>query len=1116
MAEQLDLFAAAADPRPPRPPAPDQSARDLVADALGTTLFVEAGAGSGKTTALVSRVVNLVLGEVPIGSIAAITFTEKAAAELRHRIREALTHLAGSSAGAQEAAQQALDDLDHAPIGTLHAFAQRLLNEFPVEAGLPPRFDVLDEVQSATAFQERFTDFIEKLLDDPASTRLVELCQFDGFNVERDVRQMADDFQANWDLVDERVDPDPPAPTAIDVDKFVGLCRDIASFDAPPGDTQQARIAEASSIAEALAASTTLGEQLLLLDSMRAWKPNGGDATKWRRHTGGGSALPAYRERITAAAEAAKAQISAYIDERRRTLGALLREFTLTSVAERRAAGELEFHDLLVFARRLVAGNDSVRAAFHRRYTHLLLDEFQDTDPIQLELAVRITAPPDATAGDWRELRPEPGLLCVVGDPKQSIYRFRRADIGQFLRSREQLGATRAVLSANFRTAEPVVAWINHTMSRLIVADGEVQPDYVPLVACRPGPHHHGTVTVLGAEPHADLPRAAAEELRAREAADVAAVVVQAITEGWPVVDTSGPEPVLRACRASDIAILLPARTSLPALQSALAERHIAYRAENSSLVYAAPEVRALLLALRAADDPTDELAIVSVLRTPLFGCSDRHLYDWRVTRGLPWRAPADPPTSEGGDTSSEIDDHPVAVGLRTLRDLSAMIALHTPSELLTHLIEQRCSFEVALAGSDSRDVWRRLRFVVDQARAWSESGGHGIRRYLMWTRLQGDEGRFVAETVLPEADHDAVRVLTVHAAKGLEFPITIVSGLTSQPRAGRGRRVVWPPGTWTLSERDDALYQEFMPVDEQMGDAERKRLLYVATTRAQDHLVVSLHRGASPDHTAAWRLATASEGATHLASSGTEEALLATPPDVAELPWADQREWADALGGHLRHAARRSVLSATGLAAQFAADPALQKDAVDIDLPPWQRGRYGTAIGRAVHAVLQHTAFPAVDDITNLATAQAAAEGVLGHEHTIAALARSALSTDIVRAAIGHEHWRELFVATQIGDTVVEGYIDLLVRHPQRGLVVVDYKTDQLAAVPDREQRLLRYGVQLAAYAVALEQLLGEPIAAGVLVLCTAAGDARASEHEIAGWGDLKQSLRASLVGDA
>ncbi|MCO5330903.1 MAG: PD-(D/E)XK nuclease family protein [Ilumatobacteraceae bacterium] len=183
----------------------------------------------------------------------------------------------------------------------------------------------------------------------------------------------------------------------------------------------------------------------------------------------------------------------------------------------------------------------------------------------------------------------------------------------------------------------------------------------------------------------------------------------------------------------------------------------------------------------------------------------------------------------------------------------------------------------------------------------------------------------------------------------------------------------------------------------------------------------------------------------------------------------------------------------------------------MDLDLPPWQRGRYGTAIGRAVHAVLQFADLATGDGLAELAAAQAAAEGVLGQERTIERLARSAVEAPLVAGAVEHPHWRELFVAVDLGGVVVEGYIDLLVRHPSRGLLVVDYKTDQVPPGPERDDRLRRYGVQLAAYAVALERLLGEPVTGGVLVMCSARGPAEAVD--IPGWDGAKAALLATLA---
>ncbi len=781
----------------------------------------------------------------------------------------------------------------------------------------------------------------------------------------------------------------------------------------------------------------------------------------------------------------------------------------------RASDGTLEFHDLLVFARRLLATRPDVRALLHARYQRVLLDEFQDTDPIQLEIAVRLTALPDDPAHetDWRQLRPHPERLFIVGDPKQSIYRFRRADIAQYLRAAEQIGAETALLSANFRSSSAVIDWVNHVFSELIVEQPDVQPAYHTLEVCRPHHRDHGTVHVLGAEAFDDLNsrRGNAEDLRSMEAAAAADAVVTALVDGWPVEDEESK--ALRPCQPGDITVLLPARTSLPALEAALRERGVPYRAENSSVVYTTAEIRHLMLALRAADDPTDELALVATLRSPLYGCSDVELYEW-VTGGGRWNIWAPPPEA--------LADHPVAEAIAHVRSIATRISWRTPSDLLAEIVDERRVLDVALDGPDANDVWRRVRYVIDQARAWGDVGGHGVRRYLSWARLQASEGR-IADTILPEHDHVAVRIMTIHAAKGLEFPITIVSGLTTKPQRGSSTGVVWPTGTWTLAGRDgDDVYDEFKPIDEQMSDAERRRLLYVACTRAIDHLVVSLHRGGQlPDqpgkYTSAELLASAgaadpTTGARELVT--TVQTLTSARADAIELPWADAVAWADERTSILARASVRTTISATRLAEDLAGiegqgDPGLRKDPVDLDLPPWQRGRYGTAVGRAVHGVLQFADLEHGTDIDHLAEAQCAAEGILGVSETVAALARSALQAPIVRGTREHEHHRELFVAAEIDGRVLEGYIDLLVRTPD-GLVIVDYKTDQWTDTATRDERIGRYRRQLAAYGVAIERVLGEPVIGGVLIRCRV-GEA-AEEIPIDDWRGAVEALAGAV----
>jgi ATP-dependent helicase/nuclease subunit A len=339
---------------------------------------------------------------------------------------------------------------------------------------------------------------------------------------------------------------------------------------------------------------------------------------------------------------------------------------------------------------------------------------------------------------------------------------------------------------------------------------------------------------------------------------------------------------------------------------------------------------------------------------------------------------------------------------------------------------------------------------------------------------------------------------------------------------------VVWHADTWTISSKHgDELYDDFVPLDEQMSDAERRRLLYVACTRAVDHLVVSLHRlpGQTtivPNATNASLLhaaGAAEAGAGGAALAADPGAFLIERPAPADLPWADSDEWAAARRETFQYAKRVHTVSATKLASATSAgedidtltDAGLDKEAVDLDLPPWQRGRYGTAVGRAVHAVLQFADLRTGADIDPHAAAQCAAEGIIGMDDTVAELARSALAAPIVIAALDLPHHRELFVAAQVGDRVMEGYIDLFVETDEGG-IIVDYKTDQWPDDGEREHRIGRYRHQLAAYGVALEQILGHPVAGGTLVRCRPGEPAE--EIPLPNWADALDEARRAIAG--
>ncbi|GAA4982439.1 UvrD-helicase domain-containing protein [Pseudonocardia tropica] len=1035
----------------------DQDARNRIRDDLATSLFVEAGAGSGKTRSLVARIAALVESGVPMTAIAAITFTEKAAAELRDRLRDKLE---------QQGQERAVDELDGAAIGTLHAFARRILSEHAIEAGLPPLIEVLDQVGSQVAVDRRFDELQTELLDDSQMASTLRLAFASGLRLAH-LRELYQDFDGEWDLVEERVDTTlPPAPRPR-IDDLRLRARELSTQRtrcADPTDKLAQRLAELEDWAD----RADVADEARILTCLRTVpaKSKVGQAVNW----GGRDGVEAVRDDYSTWRTDVLDRYHQVIDQVLRRLAAWTAARVLTGAEQRRTEGRLRFHDLLVLARRLVRDNPDARATLQHRYRKLLLDEFQDTDRIQIEIALRIAGGAGADAADWRDLVPPPGSVFAVGDPKQSIYRFRRADIATYLDARDILD-DRVELTTNFRSSRAILDWVDATFAPLITEQPGAQPAFVALKP-RPGAEDGDPVLVLGAPEHTGV---SATDIRAAEARDVAALITTALCEGHPVRDDSAPSGTgTRAVQAQDIAILVPTRTSILGLEEELDRLGISYRTEAATFVYSANEVREVMLCLRAVDDPSDELAIVSTLRSTLFGCSDTELFHWRNAGGS-WNPFA---TAPDGQRETR-----AAGAMSVLAGWSRGRSRRTPAELLDEILDTRRVLEAAVGGPRYRETWRRLRFVVDQARAWSEAERGSLREYLRWAAQQAEDRARVTETVLPERDASAVRITTVHASKGLEFPFVVLAGLGSRP-ANRRPNVLWPAtGGYELRFGEDRPTTGYAAADIDERDlerCERRRLLYVAATRATSRLVVSLHRakGTSP--------------AAELAEVCPQESW-AAPEKVTPLPRADQRvaaptawaAWIDARDRALAAARRREAESATHIAHRDAAvelptlvRAGLAKQPRDLELRPWLKGRYGTAIGRAVHGVLQSVPLDTGDGLDALAQAQAIAEDVPGAAGEVAAAVRAALAAPVVRRAAAREHWRETYVGTEIDGTLVEGYVDLLFRDID-GLVLVDYKTDQAAGA----QALAAYTTQLEVYARAIADATGEPVVRRVLV---------------------------------
>jgi ATP-dependent helicase/nuclease subunit A len=1063
---------------------PDQAARERIRTGLGETLFVEAGAGTGKTTALVTRIVELVATRTALlTEVAAITFTDAAAAELRDRVRRRLEEAATAEECPERRAAcgDATAQVDQAAILTLHGFAQRLLASCPLEAGLPPGFEVADEVSSQLAFERRWSELLDALLDAPelAEPLLDGLAL--GLRADH-LREVARAFDRDYDQLERPTALPGPGAEPEPVDHVVAAlatvcdCRDWCT---DPSDKLAAHLDSLAVLRGRLDQARTDRERLRLLAGARL-RSRHGQSRNWDGR------VAEVRQRLAALAD----RCDALLDARRRhalaPLLARLREATLEGAARRAAQGRLEFGDLLVRARALLRDHPEARERLARRYRSLLIDEFQDTDPLQVEIALLL-------AGDG------PGRLFFVGDAQQSIYRFRRADIATYERVRARFREGVVTLSRNFRSVPSILAWVNATFEPLLEAgDGQGQARHRLLDGHRPGLSEAPAVRLLGGPVNG---RAA--EVRQRESAAIAAAIAE-IPGRWLVDGGS------RAACYRDIAILMPTRTGLPQLERALEDAGVPFRVEARSLVYATQEVRELLAILRAADDPTDQVALVAALRCPALGCTDRDLVDWRAAGGQ-WNYL----------TPAPIADHPVAAGLACLRALHERRWWDTPSGIVEAAIRELRLLELACAHRRPRDAWQRLRYVLDQARTFTERAA-SLREFCAWIQRQADEHTRVTEQVVPDDDDDAVRILTIHGAKGLEFPVTFLCGLASPSCPSPGPVVAWDgEGRAQVRLRkgfETVGFETTYGLQRHLDALEEVRLLYVAATRARDHLVIGVHHRPTTrgDGSAAERLWRLAQGTPDLWRPlvPTEDAQL--PPVVMQparphAPVPPRDRWLAEREALIVASTTAPVSTAAAIASEMAGGGAPNGSGDEDERPPWQRGRAGPALGRAVHAVLQTVDLATGAGVDALAAAQATAEGLPGRGSQVARLARSVLASYTVQGALACRYWREACVTGTVEGITVEGCIDLLHEHPD-GFVVVDYRTDPVPRGTDDAQLdalVACHTPEVTASALVLEAALGRPVVACWFVF---ASDGPAWERAIPDLDAAKAAIRVHL----
>ncbi|MDE2937528.1 MAG: UvrD-helicase domain-containing protein [Chloroflexota bacterium] len=1110
---------------------------------LDENFIVEAGAGTGKTYALVSRVVALVKSGARMRNIVAITFTEAAAAELSERIRSRMEQLLDSvhpdnavDPLAEDLSDEeicrlrrATTELDQAAIQTIHSFAAQLLRERPLDAGLPPGWATLDEVESSQRFNETWDKWLEIALGRDTGTG-PELTAALRYLIEAGAginswKEIARSFSENAERLDKE-DVIPDIDLAILGRQTLRELQELAGECAEPDDKLFGQLAGAIETVQAVqtvaddpyAAVSTLeiGEKVDFsgnVGSQKNWSTELREVRAQFREIG-------LRFR-TAVASGPLPEV----------LRCLRREFAVNYTLQRKADGVATFEDLLAWARDLLL-NDEARLYFQGRYLHILIDEFQDTDPLQAEIASYLAADPKANVSQqpWHTLPLAPGKLFVVGDAKQSIFRFRRADIGvtQQLKDGGQLQSL--TLAVNRRSQSQVLDWVNEVFAKLMVEEAGVQSKYEPLY-----PHSAiqqeglGAVKVFGGPSGLN-----ADDTRRLESGDVANIIVASAGDGAPsqlnVYDKE--RRVVRPAKLADVCILIRSRTGLGFLTRTLEEAGIPYRLEGGSVLFDTQEVRDMLNCLSAINDPTDDVAIAAALRSPAFACSDIDLLRWREAGGS-WNYLS--PLLDNVPLSQESqerrrqelvdlgDSFPVRAGLLEIRAYHQLRQELGVSQLIARFSRERRLDELDLVENRPREIWRRRQFLGEQARSLEydsiADGGAPLtlHRFLQWADLQKEEGARITELAVPETDDDAVRIMTMHAAKGLEFPIVVLLGQAQDS----ARRYAGPNTAGLFFDKSgDSVqvrlgdlrtpdYSRLEELEKAHASAEPVRLAYVAATRARDHLLVSMYQSKSQNRenadsiTASIANLSAGETPPHSELSVTTGAGIYLNPNPAvgnALGEYDPDGWQEARSKAFYGRSLPQAITATRLARAGApAEADIEDKDTEVDSnQPWRTGRGGTAFGSALHAVLQEVLgrmagqLPLTTDgpaeefleswdeaIEQLSQFHADAEGVSSQNAEIVLLARRTLRNPAVVAALRSPRlWSEIPVAAQVetpaGAVVIEGIIDLLYQDTDGRLVILDYKSDQVHNDADVAERLSHYRMQGAVYAAAVEKATG------------------------------------------
>jgi ATP-dependent helicase/nuclease subunit A len=991
-------------------PLPDQVDRDSAIANHHESIFIDAGAGTGKTETIVTRIVTQIINnkDFTMEDIAAITFTEKAGAELRNRFRR---RLEASKKNLEpedvDRIEEAVVSVDSAAIGTIHSFCKRILTDHSIAAKLPVGFKIGSEsagprlrILRARAIADLALDSMTQ--DDQQALRDIDFGP-------RKMEELVVELDSKFAIVNE-----------LELDKV----REVANeYEIPVYNFIYAAI-----------------------------------------------------------------------------------RFLIENQTERRNSGEIEFDDLLIMTRDLLKSDEQLRQTVAKQFKVILVDEFQDTDPIQWQIVRLLTQERENVNS------PRSGSLVLVGDPKQSIYRFRNADIETFINvkngfSKDESSSYGAIrdLSTNFRSVKPVIEFVNALFDN--ADEGEEHPLYMG-VGYQPLNHVHAPDDTGAGPAVRILANPAPPEGEDKSAVDVALEcdwtakeIRRAITEKYKIT-----VPVSRTKREyreepvnfGDVCVLIPVRTKLAELIRAFSANEVPFVSADPTIVFTRPLVLGLIHSLRVVAQLDDDMSLWAALKSPIFGLTDEQLVQYKLNPGSNWNIDG---YASGGEDN-------VLQAMEVFYDVRNKIGKQSPAKAMQEILETQEIFEKLQADKNGSFEASALRILLSHAAQWENAGNTGLLEYTEALEVLTENN---SKTLLPmpdDIDTNAVQIMTIHASKGLEFPITVVTCMASWPKYHSPRILISKNGEIEFylgkdneeNNIESAGYANLKNTEEKLASLqEANRLLYVAMTRARDHLIVS-SINLRPDS----RSTPLMKALESFRKPGDSQQKLFEIVDHSEtinapLPEATKtnsklKNFRTDFSNEIEASTKRHVVSPSSDAAvemkvlssakaegwELGSESETEDSGVEeatrsssISLAHRDRRPFGRALHGVMDLIMKHGSTPEEETLQTFLWQLAEQENVLQDLPDLARKIQMLLKSEVVQEALAAEQrWPELHLAIADPDDEIrlaEGFADLVYKTAS-GYVLVDYKTDKEITVSS----MTHYEQQLGAYGLILKQLTG------------------------------------------